>query len=86
MKSHEPFQSYLLTGKADSAKKAGYLHFHHRFYLKIGVSRNDLSLGYSKWDTSSVCGKLVIVNPPFMLLLHSNLSLALLKINNGWHR
>ena len=22
-KSHEPFQSYLLTGKADSAKKAG---------------------------------------------------------------
>ena len=24
-KSHEPFQSYLLTGQADSAKKAGYL-------------------------------------------------------------
>ena len=23
MKSHEPFQSYLLTGQADSAKKAG---------------------------------------------------------------
>jgi hypothetical protein len=23
-KSHEPFQSYLLTGQADSAKKAGY--------------------------------------------------------------
>ena len=22
-KSHEPFQSYLLTGQADSAKKAG---------------------------------------------------------------
>ena len=29
-------------------------NFHHHFYLKIGVSRNGLSPGYSERDTSSV--------------------------------
>ena len=28
--------------------------FSSSFYLKTGVSRNGLSLGYSEWDTSSV--------------------------------
>ena len=32
------------------------IYFHHDFYLKTGVSRNDLSPGYSEQDTSSVCG------------------------------
>ena len=40
-KSHKPFQSYLLTGQADSANETG-------------VSRNGLSLGYSEQDTSTV--------------------------------
>jgi hypothetical protein len=64
-KSHEPFQSYLLTGQADSAKKAlkgvkGFennfngIYFHHNFYLKTGVSRNGLSPGYSERDIISV--------------------------------
>ena len=30
------------------------IYFHHYFYLKTGVSRNGLSLGYSERDTSSV--------------------------------
>ena len=51
-KSHEPFQSYLLSGQANSARKAGY--FHRHFYLKTSVSRNCLSIGNSEWDTSSV--------------------------------
>ena len=30
------------------------IYFHHHFYLKTGVSRNGLSLGFSERDTSSV--------------------------------
>ena len=52
-----------LTGQADSAKKAGNstlkgllrsknyfngIYFHNNFYLKTGVSRNGLYLGYSE--------------------------------------
>ena len=60
-KSHEPFQSYLLTGQANSAKKGfennfNGIYFHNHFYLKTGVSRNGLSPGYSDRDTSSVIG------------------------------
>ena len=53
MKSHEPFQSYLLTGQADSA------NFDSNLFLKYEtiVSRNGLSLGYSERDTSSVTRK-----------------------------
>ena len=48
-KSHDPFQSYLLTGQSNSAKKANseraggiknYLNgttFHHHFCVKIGL-------------------------------------------------
>ena len=32
----------------------GVGYFHHNFYLKTGVSKNGLSLGYSEQDTSSV--------------------------------
>ena len=68
-KSQEPFQSYLLTGQADLAKKVtlkGLMGFFFLFSLLIIiyffkyetiVSRNGLSLGYSEQDTSSVRSK-----------------------------
>ena len=51
MKSHEPFQSYLLTGQADSAKKVILIYI---FKYETIVSRNGLSLGYSERDKGSV--------------------------------
>ena len=58
-KPHEAFQSYLLTGQADSAKKARGIFFSliiliHFLQYETIVSRNGLSLGYSERDTSSV--------------------------------
>ena len=52
-KSHEPFQSYLLTGQAQQAIWAESLYIFFKY--ETIVSRNGLSLGYSEQDTSSVC-------------------------------
>ena len=55
MKSHEPFQSYLLSGQADSAQKAVYILILINFFkYETIVSRNGLSLGCLEQDTSSV--------------------------------
>ena len=35
------------------------IYFHHHFYLKTGVSKNGLSLGYSEQDTSTVTAGLI---------------------------
>jgi hypothetical protein len=38
------------------------IYFHRHFYLKTGVSKNGLSLGYSEQDTSTVFELLPVLN------------------------
>ena len=48
-------QQVTLKGLVGFENNFNGIYFHPYFYLKTGVSRNGLSLGYSEQETSTVC-------------------------------